>query len=83
MRFVALAAMVLVGLSTSARCDAPKPEALPAAVSVLAYGEKNPACLEWSDGCVTCARGAGDAKSCSTPGVACQPGDIVCKRASK
>lgn len=83
MRFGALAAMVLLGLAGPARCDAPKPEKLPAAVSVLAYGAANPSCLEWSDGCVTCAReGAGD-KKCSTPGVACQPGETLCKRATK
>ena len=40
---------------------------------VLAYGDRNAACLEWSDGCVVCAREA-DGPHCSTPGIACQPG---------
>jgi hypothetical protein len=79
MRFLALAATVLFGLSRPALCDSPKPEPLPAAVAVQAYGGKNPDCLEWSDGCVTCARGG----KCSTPGIACQPTEILCKNLMK
>ncbi len=78
MRIVVLAAVVLLGFASPGRCDAPGREKAPAVVSVLAYGAANPACLEWSDGCVTCVRG-----KCSTPGVACQPGEILCKRNTK
>ena len=31
-----------------------------------------PACLAWSDGCITCERADGKI-SCSNPGIACQP----------
>ena len=41
------------------------------------FAASNPACVEWSDGCAVCKRAT--AVSCSTPGIACLPGDIVCK----
>ena len=46
---------------------------------VQAYGTVNKECAIWGDGCVTCARGArAAAPSCSTPGIACQPGPVTC-----
>ena len=39
----------------------------------------DPACAEWSDGCVTCARTDGGL-ACSTPGIACTPGPQRCLR---
>jgi putative lipoprotein len=48
-------------------------------VAVMAYGDKNAACIEWSDGCAVCTRTA-DGPHCSTPGIACQPAEIVCRR---
>jgi hypothetical protein len=63
---------------------APAPPPNPLAVtaeqmSLQGYGVAAPGCLEWSDGCVTCLRDADDAH-CSTPGIACQPGPIVCRK---
>jgi hypothetical protein len=42
------------------------------------FGAKNPACMEWNDGCATCRRDAAGLAHCSTPGIACQPRDIAC-----
>lgn len=57
--------------------DAPK-GADPALPTVQGYGARNPDCQEWSDACHTCARDDKGATQCSTPGVACTPGAIVC-----
>jgi hypothetical protein len=43
------------------------------------YGDKNAACLEWSDACAICKRGDDGKAQCSTVGIACVSGDIVCK----
>ena len=61
-----------------AASEAVTTEALPS-VAVIAYGDRNAACLEWSDGCAVCAR-APDGPHCSTPGIACQPAGIACRR---
>jgi len=79
MRALTLAAMILFGLAKPALCDSPKPEPLPESLVIQAYGEKNPDCQEWSDGCVTCLR----AGKCSTPGIACQPTETLCKKPAK
>jgi hypothetical protein len=47
---------------------------------VLAYGAAHPECLEWTDSCRTCLRSPDGRVGCSTPGIACQPKDIVCKK---
>ena len=52
---------------------------LGAPVSIQAYGTQNPACLEWTNGCVLCVSG-GSGTQCSTPGIACQPAGLTCKR---
>ncbi len=58
--------------------DTPSPPAVSAEeVSLQGFGVANPTCLEWNDGCATCKR-SGDFH-CSTPGIACQPGAIICK----
>ena len=75
MRFFAILAVVSLAFPRIAAADSPKPEKLPEVVAVQAYGAANPACSEWSDGCVVCVRGG----KCSTPGIACQPGEIACK----
>ena len=41
-----------------------------------------PACLAWSDGCVTCERADGKI-TCSNIGIACQPQAPRCLRADK
>ena len=70
----------LLLLANAARADSPRPEPVlpPKPAPIQAYGAQNPACLEWTDGCVLCARG-----QCSTPGIACQPGGVVCKKLAK
>lgn len=49
--------------------------ALPAArtgpVSTPSAFQNDATCLEWTDDCVICKRGA-DKPSCSTPGIACE-----------
>jgi hypothetical protein len=49
-----------------------------------AYGDQHLACLEWTDSCRICRRldpaSPSEAEiACSTPGIACQPGEIACK----
>ena len=51
----------------------------PEAVSLQGFGAQNAACLEWSDGCAVCLRDDKGAR-CSTPGIACQPVAIACRR---
>jgi hypothetical protein len=48
------------------------------AIPVQAYGETNADCLEWTDSCVICVRREGAEPACSTPGIACRPGEIAC-----
>ncbi|MDX7951078.1 hypothetical protein P7D22_07780 [Lichenihabitans sp. Uapishka_5] len=49
------------------------------AMPVQAYGQQNPACAEWTNGCVICTVTAGHAQ-CSTPGIACTPAGLTCRR---
>jgi hypothetical protein len=49
------------------------------ASSIQAYGRQNPACTEWTDGCVVCTA-TGGRSHCSTPGIACTPAGLTCKR---
>jgi hypothetical protein len=49
-------------------------------VVIHAYGSANPSCLEWSDGCTTCSKSQAGEPACSTPGIACEPGSIQCKK---
>ncbi len=56
---------------------------MPSDVSVLAYGAAHPECLEWTDSCRVCLRSPDGRVGCSTPGIACQPKEIVCKKESK
>jgi hypothetical protein len=45
----------------------------------LATEAPPPQCQEWSDGCKVCTKTAEGAPACSTPGIACQPGPVVCR----
>jgi hypothetical protein len=47
-------------------------------LSLETFGAKNPTCLEWNDGCETCRKDSGGVH-CSTPGIACQPKEAVCR----
>ena len=51
-------------------------------VSIHAYGDKNPSCAVWTDGCRRCDRASGT-PSCSNIGIACQPGPVRCETGSK
>jgi hypothetical protein len=55
----------------------------PPDVSMEAYGTSNPQCLEWTDSCQTCARDSQNQAACSTPGIACLPGEVSCKAERK
>ncbi len=66
-----------------ALADAPDVPKLPApsTTSMPGYAAADPGCLEWANGCQTCQRqDAAGAPACSTPGIACTPGKIVCQR---
>jgi hypothetical protein len=47
--------------------------------SIQAYGQINLSCQEWTDGCVVCTKNKEAPPSCSTPGIACQPKEIICR----
>jgi hypothetical protein len=84
MRLVAAVA-ILFALAFPAGADDAKPDEKPEPApseAVLAFDVSHPECQEWSDGCVICARGD-DVVNCSTPGIACQPVETVCKRSAK
>jgi hypothetical protein len=49
-------------------------------LSLQTFAEINQNCREWTDGCSVCQRGKTDYGRCSTPGIACEPGEIVCQR---
>jgi hypothetical protein len=47
------------------------------------YGRHNKECLEWTDGCINCARdGLHGDFSCSNIGPACQPKAVECLKRS-
>jgi hypothetical protein len=52
----------------------------PEEVSLHGFGLQNAQCLEWTDNCSICLRDEKDAVHCSTPGIACQPVAIACRR---
>lgn len=74
-------ALLLLALTLPAFADdpAPPPDALPAkeVASLQSFATAHPECVEWSDGCAVCKRAM--AVSCSLPGIACEPADIVCR----
>ena len=79
--FAAAGLMASVALADEAPGAAAKPPAVsPEEVSLLGFGLRNVSCLEWSDSCSVCLRDEKDAAHCSTPGIACQPAAIVCRR---
>ena len=45
--------------------------------NIHVYGDSNPSCQIWTDGCRRCNRANG-APSCSNIGIACQPGSVRC-----
>ena len=77
-----LRALVLICCSCAVPAFADEEAAakVPSDVSVLAYGASHPECLEWTDSCRICARSPDGRVGCSTPGIACQQKEIVCKK---
>jgi len=80
----ALSGVALLAALTFARADdapaTPTPNTGGAEeLTLRSFGAKNPACMEWSDGCATCLRDAAGAVNCSTRGIACQPQEIACR----
>jgi hypothetical protein len=75
-----LSIVLFAGFALAAGLITPTPdEALTREeLSLEAFGAKNPTCLEWNDGCATCRRDSGG-PHCSTPGIACQPREAVCR----
>jgi hypothetical protein len=72
--------LFLCGLRAAGAVDATTPPSpTPEEISLQGFATATPRCAEWSDGCAVCTRDNGAAR-CSTPGIACQAGPIVCRR---
>jgi hypothetical protein len=87
-RRVLVAVGFAASFSVAAADEAPAPTVNPppaarpraAELSLQGFATQNPLCREWSDGCSICARDDNNARHCSTPGIACQPEPIRCRR---
>lgn len=76
--FGAIAASVwLVCISPAIPHDAPSQQQ--ERIAVQAWGAAHADCAEWTDLCTVCAR-VPEGIACSTPGVACLPQPVVCRR---
>ncbi|RAI40263.1 hypothetical protein CH341_24155 [Rhodoplanes roseus] len=49
-------------------------------LAVQAFGARNPTCLAWGDGCVTCLAEEAGKPVCNNPGPACTPRETACTR---
>ena len=82
-RFRISIAVLVLAIALPARADAPTaqplPPPVPEDVSIQAWGERAPDCIEWSNACQVCRRDAAGKPQCSTPGIACQPIAPICK----
>jgi hypothetical protein len=48
-------------------------------IHVWNYGDHNPNCPAWSDGCVACSRRPDGGQWCNNPGIACRPDpEVTC-----
>jgi len=74
--FVALIAIVVGTIVLAAVLPAAPAPAFPSAAS---FGDREPTCDEWTDGCVVCQRIDGE-EHCSMPGIACVRGATQCLR---
>jgi hypothetical protein len=83
LRFSALAVFLLGGAYVAALADGSRTRRLPAAATgpatVFTFGQENADCAEWTNACQICTRDDHDAPQCSTPGIACTPGAMVCR----
>jgi hypothetical protein len=93
LKYLAAPSLAVFGLFASFALagadEAPNPAANPPAadaplsaeqLSLRGFGVQNAQCVEWSDACAVCLRDEKDAVHCSTPGIACQPATIACRR---
>ncbi|MCB1546952.1 MAG: hypothetical protein KDJ41_03790 [Hyphomicrobiaceae bacterium] len=72
-----LGALALAGAAAPRAEEAGK--APDGALSALAaFLARNADCVDFNDGCMVCARLEQGGLSCSTPGIACQPGKWTC-----
>jgi hypothetical protein len=78
---LALAALLLVGASAQERPAPLDPNSEEA--SMLGYGDRDKACTEWTDGCMSCTRAANGDPVCPNIGIACQPKAISCTTRSE
>lgn len=82
MFMVTCVAMSVAGLpclaQNSAPAPTPAPQVAPAESSIQGFGDRDQACLAWTDMCHTCARGEGNTITCSNIGIACQPSAVTC-----
>jgi hypothetical protein len=76
----ALAMLALAFACCPVRAEDALPPTSAEQTSMEGFAGAAPLCLEWSDGCAICARDDANAVHCSTPGVACQPSSIICRR---
>ncbi len=74
----ALAALLLVGASAQQRPVPLDPNSEEA--SMLGYGDRDKACTEWTDGCMSCTRDGNGDPVCPNIGIACQPKAISCAK---
>jgi hypothetical protein len=50
----------------------------PDTVHVHNYGDRDAACLRWTDNCRMCSRDADGKAICSNIGIQCQPAEVKC-----
>lgn len=66
-----------------AQADEPRPSALPAPetgpATIFSFATDHPDCTEWTNACQVCIRDEKGDPKCSTPGIACTPGALVCR----
>ena len=82
LRFSAMAAILLGGAYFTAQADSPRAGSLPkpaaGPATMATFARENPDCAEWTNACQVCTRDDKDAPQCSTQGIACTPGAMVC-----
>lgn len=76
---VALAAIVVAAALPAFAEDPVAQSPTQEQIAVQAWGAAHPACAEWTDLCTICAR-VPEGIACSTPGVACLPQSVLCRR---
>lgn len=47
------------------------------------FGNDNPSCVDWTDGCIVCEKQPDGAPACSTPGIACEQSAAHCLKDEK